>query len=120
MLGAVVMKNPITGALNHAAGSTMAFMILAMSQLVQALNMRSSHSLFKVGFFSNKTMNLSLFVCTALTAIVLFIPGVNEVFGMMFIDWWLYVIGLALSLLPILVMEIAKVVGIVHNNHHKA
>ena len=120
ILGAVVMKNPITGALNHEAGSTMAFMILAMSQLVQALNMRSSHSLFKVGFFSNKTMNLSLFVCTALTAIVLFIPGVNEVFGMMFIDWWLYVVGLALSLLPILVMEVAKAIGIVHNNHHKA
>ncbi len=120
VLGAVVMKNPITGALNHSAGSTMAFMILALSQLVQALNMRSSHSLFKVGFFSNKTMNLSLIVCSALTALVLFIPGVNTVFDMMYVDWWLYLVGLALSLLPIAVMEIAKAVGFVHNNHHKA
>ena len=118
VLGALIMKDPVTGALNHEAGSTMAFMILAMSQLVQALNMRSSHSLFKVGFFSNKTMNLSLVVCTALTAVVLLIPGVNAVFGMMYVEWWLYLVGLALSLLPILVMEISKALGIIRHHHH--
>ena len=117
ILGAYIMQTP--AGLNHEAGSTMAFMILAMSQLVQALNMRSSHSLFKVGFFSNKTMNLSLFVCTALTAVVLFIPGVVGVFGMMYLDWWLYLVGLALSLLPILAMEIAKAVGFIKTHHHK-
>ncbi|MBQ7236655.1 MAG: cation-translocating P-type ATPase [Clostridia bacterium] len=118
VLGALIMKDPVTGALNHEAGSTMAFMILAMSQLVQALNMRSSHSLFKVGFFSNKTMNLSLVVCTALTAVVLLIPGVNAVFGMMYVEWWLYLVGLALSLLPILGMEISKALGIIRHHHH--
>ena len=105
-----------SGEIGHTAGSTMAFMVLALSQLVQALNMRSSHSLFKVGFFSNKTMNLSLLVCTVLTAFVLFVPGVNTVFGMMPIDWWMYLVGLGLSLLPILVMEIAKGVGFI--KHH--
>jgi Ca2+-transporting ATPase len=118
ILGAVMMKDP-SGALNHTAGSTMAFMVLAMSQLVQALNMRSSHSLFKVGFFSNKTMNLSLLACTALTAFVLFVPGVVNVFGMMILDGWMYLIGLGLSLLPILVMEIAKVIGVVKAHSHK-
>ena len=118
VLGAFIMKDPVTGMLNHAAGSTMAFMILAMSQLVQALNMRSSHSLFKVGFFSNKTMNISLIVCTALTAVVLLIPGVNAVFGMMYVEWWLYLVGIALSLFPILVMEIAKAIGIIRHHHH--
>ena len=105
-------KTP-SGTLNHTAGSTMAFMVLAMSQLVQALNMRSSHSLFKIGFFSNKTMNLSLLACTGLTAFVLFVPGVVNVFGMMMLDWWMYLIGLGLSLLPILVMEIAKAIGFI-------
>ena len=118
VLGAVVMKDS-SGLLNHTAGSTMAFMVLAMSQLVQALNMRSSHSLFKVGFFSNKTMNLSLLVCTALTAFVLFVPGVVTVFGMMTLTWWMYLVGLGLSLLPILVMEIAKAVGFIKVHHHK-
>ncbi len=119
VLGAIVMKDPVSGMLNHTAGSTMAFMVLAMSQLVQALNMRSSHSLFKVGFFSNKTMNLSLLVCTALTAFVLFVPGVVNVFGMMILDWWMYLIGLGLSVLPILFMEIAKAIGFIKVRTHK-
>ena len=110
VLGAFIMRDPVSGLLNHEAGSTMAFMVLALSQLVQALNMRSSHSLFKVGFFSNKTMNLSLFVCTLLTAVVLLIPGVNTVFGMIYVDWWLYLVGIGLSLFPILAMEISKLI----------
>jgi len=118
VFGAFIMKNA-SGALNHTAGSTMAFMVLAMSQLVQALNMRSSHSLFKIGFFSNKTMNLSLLVCTVLTAFVLFTPGVVTVFGMMMLDWWLYLVGLGLSILPIIVMEIAKAVGFIKSHSHK-
>ena len=107
------------GEVGHLAGSTMAFMVLAMSQLVQALNMRSSHSLFKVGFFSNKTMNLALLVCTGLTAFVLFVPGVVEVFQMTTLKWWLYLVGVGLSLLPILIMEIAKAVGFIKTNIHK-
>lgn len=113
ILGAVVMKNPSTGELNHAAGSTMAFMVLALSQLVQSMNMRSSHSLFKIGLFSNKTMNLSLLVCTAMTAFVLFTPVVVGVFGMISIEWWLYLVGAALSLLPFVVMEFAKAIGFI-------
>ncbi len=118
IFGAFIMKDG-SGTLNHTAGSTMAFMVLAMSQLVQALNMRSSHSLFKVGFFSNKTMNISLLVCTALTAFVLFTPGVVTVFGMMNLEWWLYLVGLGLSILPIFVMEIAKAVGFIKSHSHK-
>ena len=117
IFGAIIMKD--ANGLNHDAGSTMAFMVLAMSQLVQALNMRSSHSLFKVGFFSNKTMNLSLVVCTALTAFVIFTPGVVTVFGMVMLDWWMYLVGLGLSLLPILVMEIAKAVGFIKTHKSK-
>ena len=33
-----------------AGGQTMAFMVLALSQIVQAFNMRSECSLFKLGF----------------------------------------------------------------------
>ncbi len=117
VLGAFVMKDATSGALNHAAGSTMAFMVLALSQLVQALNMRSSHSLFKVGFFSNKTMNLSILICTAMTAFVLFVPGVVTVFGMVTVKWYLYLIGLGLSILPTAVMELTKALGIIKTHH---
>ncbi|MBO5214928.1 MAG: calcium-translocating P-type ATPase, PMCA-type [Clostridia bacterium] len=116
ILGAYAMG--ANGVPNHEAGSTMAFMVLALSQLVQALNMRSSHSLFKVGFFSNKTMNLSLLVCTLLTAFVIFTPSVVTVFGMMYLDWWLYLVGLGLSLFPIVVMEVAKALGFIRHKQH--
>ena len=41
-------------------GQTMAFMILSLSQIVQAFNMRSEHSLFKIGPFSNSKLNTCL------------------------------------------------------------
>ena len=64
-------------------------------------------------------MNISLLVCTALTAFVLFVPGVVGIFEMATLSWWMYLIGLGLSLLPILFMEVAKAVGVV-KVHHKA
>ncbi len=118
LIGAYAMSEG--GTPNAEAGSTMAFMVLALSQLVQALNMRSSHSLFKIGLFSNKTMNLSLLVCTALTAFVIFTPSVVNVFGMIYLSqWWLYLVGLGLALLPLLVVEIAKGIGFIKANQHK-
>lgn len=119
LMGSYLMKDTASGALNHVAGSTMAFMVLALSQLVQALNMRSSHSLFKVGFFTNKTMNISLLVCTLMTAFVLFVPGVVNVFGMTNLNWYLYLIGLGLAVLPIVVMELSKAIGLIKVHHHK-
>jgi hypothetical protein len=72
-----------------------------------------------VGFFSNKTMNLSLLVCTALTAFVLFVPGVVNVFGMTTLNWWLYLVGVALCLVPVIVMETVKALGFIKSHNHK-
>ena len=43
----------------EAGGRTMAFTVLSLSQIVQAYNMRTEHSLFKAGFFGNRKLNLS-------------------------------------------------------------
>ena len=40
-----------------AGGRTMAFIILAISQVVHSYNMRSEKSLFKTGVFTNKKLN---------------------------------------------------------------
>lgn len=45
----------VTGSL--AGGQTLAFMVLSLSQVVQAFNMRSEHSLFKIGMFTNHKLN---------------------------------------------------------------
>ena len=95
---------------NIDAGRTMAFAVLALCQIVQAYNMRSERSLFKIGVFTNRTLNLASLVSVALVALVLFTP-VGIAFGMKTLDWYMYLIALGLILVPLVVMEIAKLIG---------
>lgn len=99
--------------------SAATFLVLALSQTLHAYNMRSGHSLFKIGPFSNKILNWVTLLAIALIAFVLFTPGVMEVFGFgeAYLPWQVYVIGIALSVVPIIVMEIAKAFDLVR--HHK-
>ena len=95
----------VTGTL--AGGQTLAFMVLALSQSLQAYNMRSEKSLFKIGVFSNHKLNWATLASIAMLALVLFTP-VKIAFGLVTLDSWLYLLGLGLALVPIVVMEIAK------------
>ena len=95
---------------NIDAGRTMAFAVLALCQIVQAYNMRSDRSLFKIGVFTNRTLNLAALASIALVALVLFTP-VGIAFGMVTLPWHMYLIALGLILVPLVVMEIAKLVG---------
>ena len=97
-------------------GRTMAFMVLALCQIVQAYNMRSEHSLFKIGAFKNKTLNLAALASTALVALVLFTP-VRIAFDVVMLPWHMYLIGLGLILVPLVVMELAKLVGLIKHKH---
>ena len=96
---------------------TLAFMVLAISQVVQAFNMRSGHSLFKIGPFTNKKLNLAVLGSLALVAFVLFVPGVQGAFGLVYLNWQTYLIGLGFALVPLLIMEISKALGLI--KHHK-
>ncbi|MBQ4081989.1 MAG: calcium-translocating P-type ATPase, PMCA-type [Clostridia bacterium] len=98
------------------AGQTMAFMVLALSQIVQAFNMRSEHSLFKIGFFGNRTLNLAALVSLALVALVLFTP-VGIAFGLVLLPRKFYLLGLGLILVPLVVMEISKLLGLIRQKH---
>ena len=104
---------------NAAKLSAATFFVLALSQSLHAYNMRSGHSLFKIGPFSNKVLNWVTLLALALIAFVMFTPGVMSVFG--FGDEYLpgpmYLIGIGLSIVPIIVMEIAKAFDLVR--HHK-
>jgi len=106
------------------AGQTMAFFVLSLSQVVQSYNMRSEHSLFAIGVFSNKKLNISCLISTALIALVLFTP-LATVFQLIFLDTNAYLVGLGLSFVPLFVMEIAKLFGLIKpkktmvEKHHK-
>ena len=95
------------------AGQTMAFFILALCQIVQAYNMRSEHSLFKIGVFSNKNLNLAALASTVLVALVMFVPGLNTIFGLIYLSWQHYLIGLGLIFVPLIVMETSKAIGVI-------
>ena len=101
----------VTGTLK--GGQTMAFMVLALSQIVQAFNMRSEHSLFRIGPFSNHKLNWAALASTVLVALVLFTP-VRIAFGLILLPAKLYLTALGLVLIPLLVMEISKAWGLSH------
>ena len=89
---------------------TMAFMTLAISQIIQAFNMRSDKSLFRIGPFSNKKLNLSVLASLLLVLFVLFVPGVQTAFGLIYLPWQFYLIALGLAIVPLFVMEFAKLI----------
>ncbi len=113
LIGFVVGEN-VTGTL--AGGQTMAFMVLSLSQIVQAFNMRSERSLFRIGLFSNHKLNWAALTSLVLVCLVLFTP-VGIAFGLVMLPWELYLLGLGLILVPMLVMELSKVFGLIKHKH---
>ena len=109
LIGFKVGEN-VTGTL--AGGQTLAFMVLALSQVVQAFNMRSDRSLFAIGPFTNSKLNASALASTLLVALVLFTP-VKVAFGLVTLPWQLYLLGLGLILVPLAVMELGKLFGLI-------
>lgn len=95
-----------------AGGQTMAFMVLALSQVVQAFNMRSNRSLFKTGFFTNRKLNMAALISVLLVAAVVFTPAA-EAFGLIILPVWMYLTALGLILVPLLVMECSKAFGLI-------
>ena len=88
-------------------GQTMAFAVLALSQLVQAYNMRSERSLLSTGFFGNKMLNLAALASLLLVLAVLFTP-LGVIFKIVLLPPKLYLAALGLILAPLPVMEISK------------
>lgn len=95
---------------SESGGQTLAFMILSMSQLVQAYNMRSEKSVFKIGVFTNRTLNRACLISVLLILAVLFTPA-RVAFGLMLLPWYLYLIGAGLILVPLLAVELSKIFG---------
>ncbi len=98
------------------AGQTMAFMTLSLSQVLQAFNMRSDHSIFKIGLFTNKKLNLAVLASLLLVLILLFTP-VGIAFGIVVLSWQLYLISLGLILIPTVIMELSKLLGLIKSKH---
>ena len=111
---AFVLGENATGTLT--GGQTMAFLVLSLSQVVQAYNMRSEHSLFRIGPFTNHKLNWACLISLLLIALVLFTP-LRIVFELAALPGELYLQGLGLALIPVLVMELSKKFGLIKHQH---
>ena len=99
---------PAGGAPNIPLGESMAFAVLALSQLVHAFSVRSSHSLFRIGFHTNKYMLGAFAVSSALMLAVLLIPPLQTIFGIAHLTGAAWGVVAGLSVVPLAVMEIVK------------
>lgn len=85
-----------------AKAQTMAFMVLSLSQLFHALNLRSrTHSIFVVGLFKNKWLILTFLFSTALQIAVCQLPIFNFILKTVPLDMmsWGLVFGLSASVI---------------------
>lgn len=87
---------------------TMAFAVLAFSQLVHALNMRSNLSLFRVHLHTNPFMLLALLVSGGLMAATLLVSSLQSIFNTVAMDSSSWVTVILLSAVPFVVMELYK------------
>ncbi|WP_232698224.1 calcium-translocating P-type ATPase, PMCA-type [Brevibacillus daliensis] len=99
-----------------AGGQTMAFIIMATSQILHAFNVRSTYSIFKIGLLSNKYMNGAFLISLVLILLIVFVPPAAYVFGLIQLPANLYLMALGFAFVPNIVLEIAKAMGML--KHH--
>ena len=91
-----------------AQGQTMAFIVLAFSQLVHAYNIHSfKQSAFK-SFLKNKWLILATFTNALMMLAVLFIPAVRDLFKLVQLDLHHWEVVILLMFIPLIVVEIMK------------
>jgi Ca2+-transporting ATPase len=90
---------------------TMTFITMAMSQIVHSFNVRNMNlSLFTIGFGTNRSLIYAFITSAAALLVVVFIPFLREVFETVMLrpsDW---VLVLGLSLMPLALVEISKLI----------
>ncbi len=91
----------------HITGRTMAFAVLALSQLVHAFNMRTEHSLTHISLGSNPFLIGAFFVGCMLQVGVIMVEPLADIFKVcpLSLMEWAIVAGLALAPLPIVELE---------------
>lgn len=98
------------------AGQTMAFFTLAVSQAIQAFNMKSHRSLLKIDLFNNKKLNIAVLMSLIMVLVVTFSPA-NSIFNLNIIPWYFYLEGLILALVPTIFIEISKFFSLAKNKY---
>ena len=94
----------------HAVGQTMAFLTLSSTQLFHAYNVKSHHSVFSPKSYKNSFMNFAFLVGFGLQILVIYTPGVQDLFEFAPLSFAHFMICMGLSLVMVVIMEITKLV----------
>lgn len=113
-LGEYVLSDPLVA---DATACTMSFATMVFCELTRAFALRSErHSIFRIGVFSNRSMNIAFVTGLLLQLSVLLIPPLQSVFHVVSLSGieWLIVIGL--SFVPLTVSEITKAISLTRSS----
>ncbi len=98
------------GVATHKIGQTMAFLTLSSTQLFHAYNVKSNYSVFNPKSYKNKFMNFAFIVGFALQLLVIYLPGVRDLFEFAPLGILPLLVSIGLSLVMVVVMEIYKLI----------
>lgn len=89
-------------------GRTMAFVVLAGSQLVHSFNLRSDGSVLGHALIENKYLVMSFFAGTILTVLLVSFPPAVALFGVCSLPKSAWIICICLCAAPLVIVELAK------------
>ena len=117
MIGLATTKEPIgTLTLDQSkieVGQTMAFVTLALSELVHVFNVRDNKkTIFKTGIFNNMKLIGAIIISALLMFVILLIPGLREIFSIPVLPKENIIELICLVLSPIVIVEIFKLLKI--------
>ena len=119
IIGGVTLVAYLIGNLvfkNHVLGQTMAFLTLSSTQLFHAYNVKSHHSVFSAKSYKNKFMNFAFIVGFALQVLVIYTPGIRDLFEFQPLNIGQFGICMGLSLVMVVIQEIIKLVNRIRKN----
>ena len=94
-------------------GQTMAFYVLALSELVHVFNIRDNkRTIFKTGIFNNSKLILATVVSASLMFVILFTQGLRDIFGLVMLPAMHVFETVMLVLAPVIIVEIFKLLKI--------
>ena len=116
-IGLATTKEPINGlTLDESkieVGQTMAFVTLALSELVHVFNVRDNkNSIFKTGIFNNMKLIGAIIISALLVFVILAIPQLRTIFSIPVLPTQNIVELICLILAPIAIVEIFKLLKI--------
>lgn len=113
IIGLATTTEPIQGLTLEATkieiGQTMAFVVLALSELIHVFNVRNNkESLFKTKVFNNNKLILAIIASAALMFIILLVPALREIFSIPLLPVGNIFEIAILVIAPIIIVEIFK------------